>query len=128
MQLIKNIKTTPFLATLVWLSAQSTALAATVPRDQNCENTTTSVAIRKCVQNNQLIKDVQTIINVLSIGVGLIVVAMIIVGGIQYIAAGDNPSATASAKQRIVNALVALVAYILLFALIQWLVPGGVFE
>jgi hypothetical protein len=92
-----------------------------------CDNTGTSAALQNCVKNNKITKDLEIIINVLSVGVGIVVVGMIIVGGIQYMAAGDNPNAVAAAKQRITNALIALVAFLLTFAFLQWLIPGGIF-
>lgn len=92
-----------------------------------CDSTTTSDALQKCVQNNKITKDLQLIVNVLSAGVGLVVIAMIIVGGIQYSIAGDNSQATAAAKQRIANALIALFAFLFIFAFLQWLIPGGLF-
>ena len=92
-----------------------------------CDNTTTSDTLKKCVQNNKIVTDLQDIVNALSAGVGIIVVAMIIVGGIQYSMAGANPQAITAAKQRITNALIALFAYIFIFAFLQWLIPGGIF-
>jgi len=65
-------------------------------------------------------------IRILSGLVGVVVVIMITVGGIQYSTARDNPQATAAAKGRIVNAVLALVLYLFIFAFLQWLVPGGV--
>lgn len=64
----------------------------------------------------------------LAIGVGIIVAIMIAVGGIQYAASGDNPQAVSAAKKRIINALIALVAFGLMYSLLQWLVPGGIFH
>lgn len=56
---------------------------------------------------------------------GLIIVISIVAGGVQYSAAGGDPSKVAAAKKRITNAIIALVALIFLFAFLQWLVPGG---
>ena len=67
-----------------------------------------------------------TSIKILSGLVGVVVVAMIIVGGIQYALARDNPQAVSAAKQKIINAVLALVAYLSIFAFLQWLVPGGI--
>lgn len=92
-----------------------------------CNNTNTSDKLKQCVQNNGITKDLQLIVNVLSAGVGIVVIAMIIVGGIQYSIAGDNSQAVTAAKQRISNALLALVAYLFIFAFLQWLIPGGLF-
>jgi len=80
-----------------------------------------------CIRNNPIVKDINGLVNFLSIGVGIVVTAMIIVGGIQYMAAGDNPNAVTAAKQRITNALIALAVFLVAFAFLQWLIPGGVF-
>ncbi len=77
--------------------------------------------------NNPIIKDIQLVIDFLSVGVGIIVVGVIILGGIQYAMAGDSPEAVGKAKQRIINGLIALFAFIFTYAFIQWVVPGGVF-
>jgi hypothetical protein len=65
-------------------------------------------------------------INILSGLVGIVIVTMITVGGIQYSSARDNPQAVAAARGRITNALIALVAYILMYAFLQYLIPGGI--
>ena len=79
------------------------------------------------LKDNPIVQDINVVVNFLSIGVGVVVIAMIIIGGIQYSIAGDNPQAVSAAKQRIINALIALVAYIFMFAFLQWLIPGGIF-
>ena len=66
------------------------------------------------------------IINILSAAAGLIITIVIIVGGIQYTTAKDDPQAVAAAKGRITNAILALAVYIFFYAFLQWLVPGGV--
>lgn len=66
-------------------------------------------------------------INALSGLVGVIVVAMIIYGGIQYSAAGDDPSKITEAKKKIINALLALAVFLFTYAFLQWIVPGGIF-
>lgn len=68
-----------------------------------------------------------TFINVLSALVGIIIVIMIAIGGIQYSTARDNPQGTAAAKGRILNAILALIFYLFAFSILQWLVPGGIF-
>lgn len=80
------------------------------------------------LKNNPIVKDINLIVNFLSVGVGVVVIAMLILGGIQYSIAGANPEAVSKAKQRIINALIALVAYLFIFAFLQWLIPGGIFS
>jgi hypothetical protein len=66
-------------------------------------------------------------INLLSAMVGVVVVIMVIVGGIQYSSAGADPQKVAAARGKISNALLALVAYLFMFSFLQWVVPGGIF-
>jgi len=66
-------------------------------------------------------------IKFLGIGFGLIIIITMMIGGIQYMTAGSNPQAIAGARKRIGNALFALILFTFMFALLQWLMPGGVF-
>lgn len=59
--------------------------------------------------------------------VGVAAVISIIVAGIQYSSSADDPAAVSKAKQRIFNTVIGLVAYIFLFAFLNYLVPGGIF-
>lgn len=68
------------------------------------------------------------LIRFLSFGVGLVIAASIIYAGIMYSTSSGNPENTQAAKKRILNAVVGLVFYILIFAFIQYLVPGGLFN
>lgn len=79
------------------------------------------------LKDNPIVQDIQSIVNFLAIGVGVIVVLSVVIGGIQYMTAGDNSSAISDAKERISNALMAFIAFLFLWAFIEWLVPGGVF-
>ncbi len=63
-----------------------------------------------------------------SAGVGVVVVISVIIAGIRYSASQANPQATAGAIAQIRNALIGLVIYIFMYALIQFLVPGGAFN
>lgn len=67
------------------------------------------------------------LINTLTGAVGVAVVIMIAWGGIKYTSSRDNPQETAAAKKHIINALMGLIAYIFMVAILNWLVPGGVF-
>jgi Type IV secretion system pilin len=58
--------------------------------------------------------------------VGVFAVISIIIGGIEYAASADDPSKVKSAKQRIVNAVLGILAFLFLYAFLQWVVPGGV--
>lgn len=67
------------------------------------------------------------ITNTLAAMVGIVVVIMIIIGGIQYSSATDNPQQLSAARDRIKNALIGLLMLIFMYAFLQWVVPGGLF-
>lgn len=122
----KNLLAFAALLSMFFIMPSNLVLAAT----SGCNNPNPS----QCPQNqnsslkdNPIVDDINVVVNFLSIGVGVVVIAMIIIGGIQYSAAGDNPQALTAAKQRIINALIALAAFLFIFAFLQWLIPGGVF-
>lgn len=103
--------------------------ASATTDDPNCnEAKPTNQSLSKCLSNNPIVKYLNIIVDVLSAGVGIVVVIMIIIGGIQYSAAGDKPDALSAAKKRISNALIALVAYALIYSFLQWIIPGGAFN
>lgn len=77
--------------------------------------------------NCQFIKIIAVTTKALSGIAGLVIIAMIIVGGIQYSMAAADASKVQAAKQKIINALTALLLLIFGFAILQWLVPGGIF-
>lgn len=70
-------------------------------------------------------KYVDKFINVLAGAVGVVVTISIVVGGIQYSSSAGDPGKMQAAKKRIINALIALVGFFLFYAVLQWLVPGG---
>jgi len=67
-------------------------------------------------------------IDALSAIVGIVIVIMIAIAGIQYSAARDNPQAVVAARAKIFNAILALVVFIFSFAFLQYIVPGGIFK
>lgn len=69
-----------------------------------------------------------TVINFLSVAVGLAVVGGVTVGGIMYSTSGGSPGKTQQGVKIIVNSLLGLVLWLLLWAIIQFLIPGGVFK
>lgn len=81
-----------------------------------------------CVTKLPIIGNLNQVVNFLAAAVGVIVVAVIILGGIQYTMAGDNPNAVGEARKRITNGLIALVTFIFMYAFLQWLIPGGTFK
>lgn len=71
-------------------------------------------------------KYINPLINLFSALVGVIIVIALIAAGIQYSMSAGDPSKASAAKAHIRSAIIALVAFFLLYALINFLVPGGV--
>ena len=65
-------------------------------------------------------------IKFLSAAVGVAVVVGILIGGMEYISSGSDSQKAANGRKHIRNAIIGLVSYILLFSLINFLIPGGI--
>ncbi len=102
------------------------AIAAPNNTSSTLGNDCNSETAEGCLKKNPIINDLNNVIKVLSGLVGILVIGMIIVGGIQYAVAGDNAAGVTAAKHRIINALIALAVYIFMVAFLQWLIPGGI--
>jgi len=72
------------------------------PNPGSCDSTGTDAA-------TQINNIVHTIVNLLSVIVGLAAVIMIIVGGFRYITSGGNDTSVTSAKNTILYAIIGLV-------------------
>lgn len=65
-------------------------------------------------------------IKLLSALVGIVAIIFIIFGAIQVSSSTGDPQKSANGKDHIRNALIGLVAYVLLFAFLNFLIPGGI--
>lgn len=75
----------------------------------------------------KLVNWINDAVNLLSALTGVVITGSIIAAGIQYSTAGGNPQAAAAAKKRVSNAATALLAFVFMYAFLQWIVPGGIF-
>ncbi len=71
---------------------------------------------------------VNPLIEVLSVSFGLIATISIILGAIQYTTSEGDPQKSAAAKNRITNTVIAIVAFLVLYAFVEFLIPGGIFN
>ena len=69
----------------------------------------------------------ELVVNVLTFGVGAAGVLGIVISGVQYMTAGGNETQMTKAKNRIVEVIIGLVAYSVMYVFLQWLIPGGMF-
>lgn len=115
-----------FTAVLAWTPA---AFAASCQVTSSSACVVAAVNKTDCnggVQNCDLVtKYINPLVNFLIALVGIAVVISIVIGGIQYGSSGGDPQKVTAAKNRIRNSLVALVTFIFLFAILNFLIPGG---
>ena len=66
------------------------------------------------------------ILVVVTTGAGIAAVGSIVFAGILYITARDNAGQVSKAKTMIMNTVIGIIAYILMWAFLEWIIPGGV--
>lgn len=65
------------------------------------------------------------LVALLSASVGIVVTATIIYGAVEVTSSGGDPQRLTSGKNHIRNALIGLASYLVLFAFLQFIIPGG---
>ncbi len=70
------------------------------------------------------IKDVlQLVVEIMSIGIGILGVLGITIVGIQYLTAGGSEEKTRKAKRRMLEIVIGIIAYVLFTAFLSFLIP-----
>ena len=67
------------------------------------------------------------VINILTFGVGIAATVGLVISAYQYMTAGDNPGQIQKAKTRIMEIIIGLAVYALMWGVLNFLLPGGVF-
>ena len=94
----------------------------------NQQAITTSIDLG-CRQQGTPIADLSfAIIRFLSAGVGIVIVGSTVFAGIMYTTSRDNPESSKKAQQRLVSNVIALVLFIFSYAILNFLIPGGLFN
>lgn len=109
------------------IAAMSVGLVPLSAQAATCGGVTTSIDY-SCGSGNPIIAFATAIIKYVGGLIGLVVVLMIIIGGVQYAISSGDAKAVAAAKSRIINSVIALILYILMFGILQYLIPGGVIK
>jgi hypothetical protein len=96
---------------------------------KDCNNPGSDPTAACTADNCDLIKKyLNPTINVLTVMFGLIAAGSIIMGGIQFSTSEGDPQKAARAKDRIASTIFAIFAYAFLYAFLQFLIPGGLFN
>lgn len=65
------------------------------------------------------------VVDILSIGIGIVAVIGIIVAGIQYLTSRGEPANATKAKHRLLGIAIGVLCYAVLWAGLRWLLPGS---
>lgn len=122
-----------FASMLVFAALPQTSSAACVEDTANnkfcCGDVQTSIAFPNCKEGTEGINSILLmVIDFLAIGVGVVVVAGIAAGGVLYAQAGGDSGKTKQAISIITNAIIGLVLFVAMYALANFMIPGGVFS
>lgn len=101
--------------------------------NEGCEGgVKTSILGGGCVQDDGSGDSVFSILNVvltiLTFGVGIAATLGIVISGIQYLTAKDDPNKVATAKMRMLQIVIGLFLYAIMWGLLNFLLPGGLFS
>ncbi len=66
------------------------------------------------------------VLKILVYGLGAAATLGVVIAGIMYLTARDNEQQVATAKKRLYEVVIGLVAWAVMFTVLNWLVPGGV--
>jgi hypothetical protein len=125
-----------FMGGLIFITAPTTTYAAATPANGNngCE---TDTAIIKCpnvdttksgVENTGLWSLLLMAINILTAGIGVAAVGGIVYGAVLYSSAGGSQEQVKKAIGIITNVVIGVVAYALMFSVLNFIIPGGLFN
>ncbi len=122
----------PALLLVLAISVSTSAFTSSVGAAVECGGVPTSLI--QCPDNDGTVEGsglwsilIMTI-NVLSAGVAVLALAGIIYGSVLYTSAGGNQEQVKKAMGIITNVVVGIIAYALMFSLLNFLIPGGLFN
>ncbi len=94
--------------------------------DDNCVSTSIIGGGKVCDngEGDSVYNILTLVIDIMTIGIGILAVIGITVVGIQYLTAGGNEEKTRKSKQRMLDIVIGHVVYVLIYALLRWLIPA----
>jgi hypothetical protein len=119
------------LACMMSLVISATAYVQTASAD--CGGAKTSII--NCTQgpgtgttDNGVWALLMLVLNIMTAGVGILAVGGIAYGSVLYASSADKPEQAKQGMDFIRNVVIGLVAYGLMFILLNFLIPGGIFN
>lgn len=84
--------------------------------------TSEDCAVLDCTQGIDGV--LELVVDIMTIGIGILGVIGITVVGIQYLTAGGSEEKTRKAKRRLFEIVIGLVAYVIIYTFLRWLLPN----
>ena len=95
--------------------------------DSKSKNTPPADAKTAILPSDWKVEDIlNMVLVVVTTGVGIAAVGSIVFAGVLYITARDNAAQVSKAKTMIMNTIIGIIAYILMWAFLEWIIPGGI--
>lgn len=128
---MKKIKTYIVTLAIITLAVISAAvpLVASAATCDNPGGKSVETSVIDCPNSGRgIIWDVLSVaVNFLAAGVGLAVVAGIVFGAVTYATAAGSADQAKKGIGYVTNAVIALLLFVFMYAIINFLVPGGLF-
>ena len=107
--------------------ALNRSFAAPIDQDGNSTSGQDGCASTSILDGCWQIEDIlNLILTTLTIGAGVMATGSIIVAGAIYATARDNASQVQKAKTMIFNTVIGIIIYSFFWAIMQWIIPGGI--
>ena len=95
--------------------------------NSDSKNTPPADAKTAILPSDWKIEDIlNMVLVVVTTGVGIAAVGSIVFAGVLYITARDNAAQVSKAKTMIMDTIIGIIAYILMWAFLEWIIPGGI--
>lgn len=65
------------------------------------------------------------ILNIVVYGLGVAAVFGVVIAGVMYLTARDNEARATAARKRLIEIAIGLVAWAVMYGVLNWLIPGG---
>lgn len=124
----RMLRVKKYVFALAMLATLLMVVSAPAHAAEDCNGTATFFKWNCSGGDNQIMSVLGQILNWLAIGVSVAVLIGIVYGAVMYASAGGNEAQTKKAIGIIRNAIVALILYFAMWAILQYLIPGGVFS
>lgn len=78
------------------------------------------------IEDTGVWKLLKLVVNIMTAGAGILALAGIVYGSVMYTTAGGNQEQVKKARGILTNVVIGVIAFAAMWALLQWLLPGGV--